>query len=398
MKVYHDQDPTLQEPHAEVYHFLGGVMTVLEHVHDPRRIHPSTLHPLPNILVITLLAVICGANNFCEVEQWGISNKTWLRSFLSLEHDIPSHDTFSRVFSLLLPDVLHQAFSLFTERLTKLAQGEIVSLDGKTIRATRNKEESAIHLLSAYATQQGLCLGQMRVPDHDNEIVALPVLLDALRLKGCTITVDAMGCQRSLATKAQEQGLNYIFAVKKNQPALLEEIKGYFEWSLGSGRTLEDNVQIDKNENTDKAHGRIEVRRLWCSEQVEGLSRLQEFTGARTLIQVERVRYMEEKESVEQAWYISSLRGTGKDAARHLNEAIRSHWEIENKVHWVLDVAMNEDSNRSRKDYGAENLALFRKWSLNLLRQEKSVKVGIKAKQFRANADHAYLLKVLVGA
>lgn len=364
-------------------------------VHDPRREHSTTLHTLEAIIVITILASVCGAQNWVDVQQWGEAKKDWLSEFLDLSHGIPSHDTFSRVFRILDPNSLNQAFVSWMSALAEL-DGDIVSLDGKTIRRSLDSADGKgpIHIVNAWASANELVLAQFKVDDKSNEITALPQLLEMLNLKGSIVTIDAMGCQVAIAQKIIDKGADYVLALKENQPGLHQDVVDLFEW-IDSDRPADQPVEVGTDEEVDGGHGRIETRRVTSTEQLEGLASCERWPELRTVVRVESIRQIGEKRSLEHRYYISSLGGATDQEAQRLNRVIRTHWEIENKVHWVLDVAMREDENRARKDHSAENLALIRKLVLNLVRREKSLKCGAAAKQKRAGWDHDYLLKIL---
>jgi predicted transposase YbfD/YdcC len=364
-------------------------------VHDPRRQHPTTLHSLEAILTITILATICGAHNWVEIEQWGHAHAQWLAEFLDLTHGIPSHDTFGRVFAVLEPTKLQQAFMTWMSALANLAE-EVIALDGKTIRRSLDRADGtgAIHVVSAWASLNELVLAQFKVDDKSNEITALPQLLALLNLHGSVVTIDAMGCQVEIARQIVDQGGDYVLSLKENQPSLHRECEELFEWLRGP-HPVDHEVVLGYDAQVDGGHGRIETRKVWSTEALDGLSACERWPGLTTLVLVESTRQVADQERIERRYYISSLPGTTDDDAKRLSGVIRTHWEIENRVHWVLDVAMGEDTNRTRAGDSAQNLALIRKLALNLLRRETSVQVGIAAKQKRAGWDHHYLLKIL---
>jgi predicted transposase YbfD/YdcC len=364
-------------------------------VHDPRRQHPTTLHSLEAILTITILATICGAHNWVEIEQWGHAHHQWLSEFLDLTYGIPSHDTLGRVFALLDPTALQQAFTTWMSALANVAE-EVLALDGKTIRRSLDRADGtgALHVVSAWASRNELVLAQFKVDDKSNEITALPELLALLNLHGSVVTIDAMGCQVEIARQIVDQGGDYVLSLKENQPGLHRECEELFEWLRGP-HPKDQAVVLGYDAQVDGGHGRIETRTVWSTEALEGLSACERWPGLTTLVLVESTRQVAAQESMERRYYISSLPGTTDQEAKRLSGVIRTHWEIENRVHWVLDVAMGEDANRTRAGESAQNLALIRKLALNLLRRETSVPVGIAAKQKRAGWDHNYLLKIL---
>jgi len=364
-------------------------------VHDPRRQHPTTLHSLEAILTMTILATIGGAQNWVEIEQWGQAHHQWLAEFLDLTHGIPSHDTFGRVFALLEPTKLQQACMAWMSALAKLAE-EVIALDGKTIRRSLDRADGkgAIHVVSAWASINELVLVQFKVDDKSNEITALPELLAMLNLHGSVVTIDAMGCQVEIARQVVDQGGDYVLSLKANQPGLHRDCAELFEWLRGP-HPIDEEVVLGYDAQVDGGHGRIETRKVWSTEALAGLEACERWPGLTTLVMVESTREILDQASMERRYYISSLPGTTDNDAKRLNRVIRTHWEIENRVHWVLDVAMGEDTNRTRSGDSAQNLALIRKLALNLLRRETTVPAGIAAKQKRAGWDHNYLLRIL---
>jgi predicted transposase YbfD/YdcC len=364
-------------------------------VHDPRRQHPTTLHALETILTITVLATICGAQNWVEIAHWGHAKAEWLAEFLDLTHGIPSHETFGRVFAVLAPESLQQAFVSWMKALADLSQG-IVALDGKTIRRSLDSADGKgpIHVVNAWASANAVVLAQCKVDAKTNEITALPELLRMLNLAGAVVTIDAMGCQVEIARQIQEQGADYVLSVKENQPSLYRDCAELFVWLRGP-HPLDQPVVFGYDAQVDGGHGRIETRRVWSTEALEGVISGARWEGLTSLVMVASIRQLGEEESVERRSYLSSLPGATDEDAQRLNRVIRTHGEIENRVPWVLDVAMGEDVNRTRKGESAQNLAFIRKLALNLWRQEPSVTVGIAARQKRAGWDHDDLLKIL---
>jgi predicted transposase YbfD/YdcC len=364
-------------------------------VQDPRRPHPTTFHSLEAILLITILGTICGAHNWVEIEQWGQAQQTWLSEFLELPYGIPSHDTFGRVFALLDPESLHQALLAWMSALVALCP-EIIALDGKAIRRSLDRADGKgpMHVVSAWASRNALVLAQFKVDAKSNEITALPTLLALLNLEGSVVTIDAMGCQVEIARQIIDQGGDYVLSLKENQPSLYADCVELFTWLKGP-HALDEEIVLGADEQVDGGHGRVETRQVWCTSALDGVVSCERWPGLTSLVMVESTRYIGGQDEVEHRYYISSLPGAIDADATRLNGVIRTHWEIENRVHWVLDVAMAEDTNRARKGDSAQNLALIRKLALNLLRRETSVKTGFAAKQKRAGGDRNYLLKIL---
>lgn len=365
-------------------HFAG--------LEDPRAEHLND-HKLIDIIIIAICAIICGAEGWTDVELFGNERLEWLRQFLELEHGIPSHDTFGRVFARLDPMQFEQGFLSWVAAVFTVTEGEVVAIDGKTVRRShdRSKGKEAIHLVSAWATANHLVLGQRKVDDKSNEITAIPELLQLLALSGCIVTIDAMGCQTELAEQIVEKGADYVLAVKENQLHLLEDITLFFDLSEQNDFA---KVDYSHHRTVNGGHGRVEVRECWAIAGENSLSFLRgaaNWTGLTTIAMVRCRRQTEETTRVETRYFISSL---PNDAERILH-AVRSHWGIENSLHWVLDVAMSEDDSRVRKDYAPENLSRLRRMALNLLKQEKTLKRGIQGKRLKAALSPDYLLKVL---
>ena len=376
-------------------HAIDHLRSYFAIVEDPRRQHPTTFHALEAILLITILGTICGAQNWVEIEQWGQTQKPWLSEFLELPHGMPSHDTFGRVFALLDPQSLHQAFVAWMSALAELCS-EIIALDGKAMRRSLDRADGKgpLHVVSAWASRNELVLAQFKVDAKSNEITALPELLALLNLEGNVVTIEAMGCQVEIARQIIDQGGEYVLSLKGNQPSLYVDCVELFAWLKGP-QPLDAEVVLGMDEQVDGGHGRVETRQVWCTSALEGVVSCERWPGLTSLVMVESSRHIGGQDEVEQRYYISSLPGASDGDAKRLNSVIRTHWEIENRVHWVLDVAMAEDTNRTRKGESAQNLALVRKLALNLLRRETSVKTGFAAKQKRAGWDRNYLLKIL---
>ena len=365
-------------------HFAG--------LEDPRAEHLND-HKLIDIVIIAICAVICGAEGWTDVELFGNERLEWLRQFLELEHGIPSHDTFGRVFARLDTVQFEQGFLSWVASVFTVTEGEVVAIDGKTVRRSHDRRngKEAIHLVSAWATATHLVLGQRKVDEKSNEITAIPELLQLLVLNGCIVTIDAMGCQTEIVAQIVDQGADYVLAVKENQPHLLEDITLFFDLSAQNDFAKVDHTY---HRTVNGGHGRVEVRECWAISGEESLSFLRgaaAWSGLTTIAMVRCRRQSEETSSVEMRYYISSL---PNDAARILH-AVRSHWGIENSLHWVLDVAMREDESRVRQDYAAENLSRLRRMALNLLKHEKTLKRGIQGKRLKAALSPDYLLKVL---
>lgn len=368
--------------------------TLLEHfatLTDPR-IERRKLHKLVDILAIAICATICGAETWEELELFGNAKLDWFKSFLELENGIPSHDTFRRVFARLDPEEFQQAFLLWVRSSFTLTQGQVVAIDGKQSRGSydRGAGKSAINTVSAWASDNQLVLGQVQTEEKSNEITAVPELLRVLELSGCIVTLDAMGCQTAIAEQIVKQQADYVLSVKDNQSNLHSDIRDYFDWALNDKF---QQTTYRQYEETDGDHGRIEVRRYYATNDIEWLRNKDAWSGVESIAMVERERTVAGEETTrERSYYISSLAAE----AQKIGAAIRQHWTIENSLHWVLDIGFREDRSRIRKAHAPKNLATLRHIALNLLKQEKSLQVGIKSKRLKAGWDEAYLLKVLL--
>jgi predicted transposase YbfD/YdcC len=368
-------------------------VALLEHfasVPDPR-IERHRWHKLSDILVIAVCAVLSGAESYPAIEDFGSEREGWLRQFLELPAGIPSHDTFNRVLRLLDPVELQSCFLRWMQAVAEVTDGAVVAIDGKALRRSFGKgtAKRAIHMVSAWATANGVVLGQRKVDTKSNEITAIPALLALLALKGCIVTIDAMGCQRDIAQKIVEQGADYVLALKGNQPTLEQAVKHFFLTGPGAEAHWS---QSDYHEHTEHGHGRVETRRAWISADLDAELRAAAWPGLQSIGLVEATRTVGEKTSVEQRFYLSSL----PPQAGEFAQAVRKHWRIENQLHWTLDVTFREDQSRLRTGYGAENFAVLRHIALNLLRQEPSAK-SLPRKRLACALNPDYLLKVLLG-
>lgn len=381
-----------------------SVMTYFQDLPDPRS-PLGRRHVLCEMLTIAICAVICGAEGWSEVEEFGHAKAEWFATFLELPHGIASHDTFGRVFAMLDPEAFERCFRNWASALARGSGGKLVSFDGKSLRQSFQHawdKSGMAHLVSAFVGANRLVLGQLAVPqaggDEDqrrgNEITVLPKLLELLDLKGATVTIDAVGCQRSLAQEVQAAQADYVLCVKENQPTLHRKVKALMDEAiLGEPRGKRGSYFKE----VDGDHGRIETRQVWVEDQIQWLGKplLAQWPGLSSIACVERQREQIGKEiQIERHYYISSI--CGRDAAK-MAAAIRGHWGIENRLHWHLDVSFREDACRVRKDHAPENFSRLRRIALNLLQNEKSNKRGIKIKRRRAGWDADYLLKVLTG-
>lgn len=357
---------------------------------DPR-VERTRLHPLLSIVTIALSAVICGAETWNEMEEFGEAKKEWLESWLDLPNGIPSHDTFNRVFSALDPEQFGDCFSGWMEAVASVLPAQVIALDGKTVRRShdRSSGKGPIHMVSAWATANRLVLGQVKVEDKSNEITALPRLLKQLAIKGCLVTIDAIGCQRGIAEQIVRQGGDYVLGLKTNQGSLYEDVGDSF------AGVREGGLKHDYAEEVQKGHGRIEVRRHWVIGEGEVLEWLEEhhrWPHLGAIGMVESERHIGREIEREVRYYILSR----ELEAKQFGEAVRSHWGIENRMHWVLDMAFGEDQSRIRQGHAAQNFAVLRRFALNLLSRHPTKRhLSIKARRLKAAWDHDYLLQLL---
>jgi len=344
------------------------------------------------ILVIAVCAVISGAEGWEDLEEYGKANAVWLGDLLALPYGIPGHDTFRRVLARLAPEELTQCFLAWTNALSAASGGDIVSIDGKTLRHAFHHATStaAIHMVSAWASANRLVLGQLKVEEKSNEITAIPALLRLLDVTGAVVTIDAMGCQKEIAKTITDQGADYVLALKDNHPTLAEEVALFLNDARATGFA---DIAHAYHETVDGDHGRIETRRYWITSEIEWLGAKASWSNLHSVGMVEARREVGNTIQVETRYFLTSLPAQGVRFA----QAVRQHWGIENSLHWVLDVSFDEDACRIRKDKGAQTFAVLRHIALNLLRREPHHKRGIKARRKRAGWDRAYLFQVLTG-
>ncbi len=372
------------------------LMDFLVSLDDPR-IDRTKKHELIDILVIAICAAICGAKSWVQIEDFGLAKAEWFGSFLNLKHGVPSHDTFRRLFLVLDSEKFLEVFMNWVSALTKDTDLKQICIDGKTLRRSFDgvKKKNAIHMVNAWSTGASLSLGQLKSEGKGNEIKTIPKLLDLLDVKGCLVSTDAMGCQREIADKIVDKGADYLFALKGNHPYLEERAKEKFD---SISRPGPKTFLLEEHTEENKGHGRLESRQCRVitakENKVLGINPLEKWKDLNSIIEVKSQRIMIRTGEVskEVRYYISSSTKGAKDFC----SAIRGHWEVENKLHWVLDVVFREDDCRSSVGYSAENFSLLRQFALNLIKQEPSKK-SIKRKQSIAGWNENYLLEILIG-
>lgn len=360
-----------------------------DHLDDPRR-DQGKRHRLDHLLVMALCAVVAGADGWDDIATFARAKADWLGQRLDLTHGTPSGDTFRRVLAALSPEAFAQGFVRWVEAVAQKTTGEVIAIDGKTLRRSYEKDDpkAALHIISAWACQQRLVLAQEKVSDKSNEITAIPALLEVLDLKGCIVTLDAMGTQTEIAEQIRDQQADYVLALKGNQGTLHREVRAYFE----EGRKRHWHAMpVEYAETCDLGHGRKEVRRLWISTDVAWLPKREAWADLSSIVMIEHERHTHSGVSLECRFYISSL----AVEAHQMLRLIRSHWGIENGLHWVLDVVFREDESRIRRGHGGQNMAVVRQIALNLLRKDETKRLSLRMKRKRAGWDDAFLAQVV---
>jgi len=365
---------------------ITRLITELEKIKDPRRQWGNLRHRLVDILVITLLAIICGSEKWEDIEDFGKS-KHWLKDYLELPNGIPDEDTFRRVFEQIKPEELERSYRDWVMPYIGGCLGKQINVDGKTVCGASSRDNEAgsnLHIVSAWVREDGITMGQMKVDGKSNEITAIPKLLETLDISGSVVSIDAMGCQWAIAQKIIGKSANYLLAVKMNQPTMFQEIEEYFRWAR------EDPIekkQLAKYELPEKSHGRICTRRVTVTTDIQWFESKQDWPYLRTFVMAEGITKMKDKTTVEKRYYISSLQAP----AERFYTLVRGHWSIENQLHWVLDTAFSEDDSLIRKNHAPENLSVVRKIALALLKKDSSRKASIRRKQKIAGWDDNYL-------
>jgi len=376
----------------------SDLVDALTAVPDPRRQCKNLRHALVDVLTIGFCGVLCGCEDFVEIAAFGQAKEAFFRRFLELPNGIPAHDTFRRVFQAVCPQALQQCLITWLKGLRSATESvgaeSVVAIDGKTLRRTGDRARGVgpLHLVSAWASANGLTLGQLAVDAKSNEITAIPELLELLQLEDCIVTIDAAGCQKEIAARIVAKQADYLLAVKENQPKLYEQVTGHFAAELDKAKS---DSRVRCHQQTETGHGRTETRQTLVVPAPRTLVQSGVWAGLATLVMVlrESVDHTTGKKTEEVRYFISSLPAR----AKRLAAAVRQHWGIENSLHWVLDVAFNEDRMRVRDRNAISNLALLNRLAVSLLRQDHAVKAGVKCKRKRAGWDEAYLLHLLLG-
>jgi len=363
----------------------GSLIEIFRDIPDPRTGN-GIRHKLDEALSIAILAILCDCSKFTEMELFGQEREEWLRTFLSLENGIPSHDTFGDIFAALSPDAVQTRFISWVETIREKISGDIVSIDGKTIRRSKDlaNNKRAVHIISAWSAANGIVLGEIATDEKSNEITAIPDLLNMLELKGCIVTIDAMGTQADIARGIIDGGADYVLAVKENQPTLMQDVELYFST---------ESATCDYAKTTEKSHGRYETRECWSSMDIDWLYHKDKWAGLSGIGMIRSKRQQVGSDDMENSvkYFIFSK----EMSAMELLAANRAHWGIENSLHWVLDMDFREDESRMRLGNSAANMNVLRHLALNLIKTETSTKLSVNMKRKRCMLSLEYLLKVI---
>jgi predicted transposase YbfD/YdcC len=365
--------------------------TQFEELEDPRGLQGRE-HAFLSIVLIAILATIGGATGWEDIELYAESHQVWLESFLDLSNGIPHADTYRRVFERVQPEALQRCFLGWVHQVVEATGSQVIPIDGKSIKGSydRNKKQSALHVVSAWASEHRLLLGQVKVENKSNEITAIPALLELLDITGCTITIDAMGTQTEIAGQIVVKGADYVLSLKANHPTLYAQVKAWFESAYSKGF---EGIEHSYDQRIEAGHHRQENRKVWVvpATAIADLYQPSPWAGLQSVVMVIRVRQLWNKTTQEVQFYLSSL----PCDAQRIGRAIRAHWGIENQLHWVLDVTFGEDASRIRTGHGSENFSLLRRMAISLLNQETSTKRSLRQKAKRAAMDSNYMLQIL---
>jgi len=371
---------------------LASIEACFGDIEDPR-VTGRCVYPLIEVLTIAVCAVIAGAEGWTDIETFGKSKELWLSEFLELENGIPSHDTFGDVFAIIDGETFQRSFIRWVERVFTVTEGQVVAIDGKTARRSYQDggKKGAIHMVRAWASENGITLGQRKVDEKSNEITAIPELLDLLNVTGCIVTIDAMGCQKKIAQKIRDNKADYVLSLKENQGKLFQDVVDGFAYA---DQVDFADMRHDYFKSVEKSHGRIEIRQCWVIADpvvFEHIRHYEDWADLQSIVRVHRERRIGDKIEQETAYYISSL----DPNAQQILHVTRAHWSIENCLHWVLDVTFREDDSRIRHQNAPQNMAVLRDIALNILKQDTS-KGSLKQKRYRAALDDAFLLQLLL--
>lgn len=377
-----------------------NIILMLREVEDPR-MKRARKHNLSEILFIAICATICGGETFQDMELFGKAKKDWLSNYLELPNGIPSHDTFNRVFQLLAPKTFQDCLISWTQNVRQVIAGEIVAIDGKAQRRARNKNENLHYIVNAWAGENRLLLGQYKVAEKSNEITAIPELLGILELSGCIITCDAMGCQKKISKEITQAEAQYVLALKRNHEIAQEEISSYLndlveqkqqKREAEAAPLREEVAQMQSHSESEKDHGRITTWHYHQSDRLEWFEDRKEWEGLRSVGMVETITEKNGIISAEKRYYLCSIALDVTTFAK----AVRGHWGVENRCHWVMDVIFKEDESRARSGHAAQNLSTTRGFSMNLIRKESVSKSSLRSRVKKAGWDNSYLEKILI--
>ena len=368
--------------------------SLIEHVRiiPDHRVTGRCSHLLVDIIVIAIIAILCGADDWNSIEGFGKAKQEWFRRFLQLPSGIPSHDTFRRVFARISPSAFQECFIAWVRDVAGTIEG-VIAIDGKTLRRSHDRGigKKAIHMVSAWAAENSLVLGQVKTDEKSNEITAIPELLKLLDINGCIVTIDAMGCQKVIAKQIIEKNGDYVLALKGNQSGLQEAVEAVFQEADIVGYK---NFPVDYFETSERSRNRVETRRHWTIDCDESFEHSKVWEGLNIIGMVECERTLNGATTIEYRYYIGSI----ENNAQLFGKAVRDHWGIENKLHWRLDMGFREDESRIRKGHSAENFAVMRHFAINLLKQDKLTKLGVKNKRLKAGWDDEYRIDLLSSA
>lgn len=368
----------------------NSIFIAFQDLPDPRKSRNQS-YSLFDILTISILGVLCGADDWVAISLWGQCNLSWLQEHGICLNGVPSHDTLDRFFRFVCPKAFEKCFIRWTQSIAGVIKG-VISIDGKTLRGScdETRNQKAIHLVSAFSSENKIVLGQLSTDAKSNEIKAIPLLLEMLDIDGAVITIDAAGCQKNIAQGIRHRGGDYVLALKGNQSSLHDEVANFFDQVV---QVSSEEAECDYFVSEEKSRDRLEKREVWCSSKIDWLPQKEEWADLKTVVCVKSLRTTKEKTSSEMRFYISSL----ESCAQRIGGAIRLHWGVENNLHWQLDVSYREDECKVRKDNGAENLSVLRRCTLNLLKADTKTKAGIKNKRAKVGWNRDYLMELLNG-